>query len=180
MNQCWNIANRTLGNKLQWNRNRNLHIYIQENALENVVWKMAAILSRPQWIKSEFSPKYLQHTPHSSREAVEYLENHDIFPITGPLLRESIAERWIQDLCCVSSRLDIYIDGSVQDCSISSVLAMDILQSCTEPSTCNHIVYNSMLWWYLTIWHFISCIIQNETAETWKINFHKMQIKNNF
>ena len=27
-----------------------------------------------------------------------------------------------------------YIDGLVQDCSISSALAMEILQSCTEPS----------------------------------------------
>ena len=26
-----------------------------------------------------------------------------------------------------------YIDGLVQDCSISSALAMEILQSCTEP-----------------------------------------------
>ena len=35
------IVNRTLGNKLQWNINRNLNIFIQENAFENVVWKMA-------------------------------------------------------------------------------------------------------------------------------------------
>ena len=28
----------------------------------------------------------------------------------------------------------IYIDGLVQDCNISSVLAMEILQSCTKPS----------------------------------------------
>ena len=41
----------TLGNKLQWNLNRNLNIFIQENAFENVVWKMAAILSRPQCVK---------------------------------------------------------------------------------------------------------------------------------
>ena len=27
-----------------------------------------------------------------------------------------------------------YIDGLVQDCSISSALAMEILQSCTKPS----------------------------------------------
>ena len=29
-----------------------------------------------------------------------------------------------------------YIDGLVQDCSISSVLAMEILQSCTKPKIC--------------------------------------------
>ena len=30
---------------------RNLYIFIQENAFENVVWKMATILSRPQCVK---------------------------------------------------------------------------------------------------------------------------------
>ena len=39
LNQWWNIVNRTLGNKLQWNLNRNLYILIQGNALQNVVWK---------------------------------------------------------------------------------------------------------------------------------------------
>ena len=50
LNQCWNIVNWTLGNKFQWNLNRNLNIFIQENAFENVVWKMAAMLSRPQCV----------------------------------------------------------------------------------------------------------------------------------
>ena len=36
---------------LQWNLNRNLYIFVQENAFENVVWEMAAILSRPQRVK---------------------------------------------------------------------------------------------------------------------------------
>ena len=34
----------------QWNFNRNSNIFIQENAFENVVWKMAAILSRSQFV----------------------------------------------------------------------------------------------------------------------------------
>ena len=51
LNQCWNIVNWSLGNKLQWNLNWNLHIFIHENAFENVVRKLAAILFRPQWVK---------------------------------------------------------------------------------------------------------------------------------
>ena len=43
LNQCWHILNWNLRNKLQWNLNRNPFIFIQENAFENVVWKMAAI-----------------------------------------------------------------------------------------------------------------------------------------
>ena len=45
-----NIVNWTLGNKLQRNLNQNLNIFTEENAFENVVWKMAAILSRPQCV----------------------------------------------------------------------------------------------------------------------------------
>ena len=49
-NQYWNIVNWTIGNKLQWNINLDLYIFIQDNAFENVVWKMAAILSEPQCV----------------------------------------------------------------------------------------------------------------------------------
>ena len=59
LNQCWNIVNWALGNKLQWNLNRNLYIFIQENAFENVVWKMAAILSRPQCFKWHIGSFYI-------------------------------------------------------------------------------------------------------------------------
>ena len=35
-----------------------------------------------------------------------------------------------------------YIDGSVQDCSNSSALAMELLQSCTKPSiSCHYLQY---------------------------------------
>ena len=50
-NQCWNIVNWTLGNKLQWNFTRNSYIFIQEYPFENGVRKMASILSRPQCVK---------------------------------------------------------------------------------------------------------------------------------
>ena len=51
LNQWWNIVNWTLRNKLQWHFNRNLNIFIQENALEDVVCEMASIFSRPQCVK---------------------------------------------------------------------------------------------------------------------------------
>ena len=40
-----------IGNKLQWNLNHNQYIFIQENAFENVVCEMVAILSRGRWVK---------------------------------------------------------------------------------------------------------------------------------
>ena len=51
LNLWWNIVNWTLRNKLQRKFNRNSNIFIQENALENIVCEMASILSRPQWVK---------------------------------------------------------------------------------------------------------------------------------
>ena len=42
------IVNWTLGNKLQWNFNRNSNIFIQENAFESVICEMASILYQPQ------------------------------------------------------------------------------------------------------------------------------------
>ena len=51
LHQCCSIVNWTLRNKLQWNLSQYSYIFIQENAFENVIWKMAAILSRPQCVK---------------------------------------------------------------------------------------------------------------------------------
>ena len=50
LNQCWDVVNWTLGNKPRWNLNRNSHIFIQENAFQNAVWK---ILSQPQRVKQQ-------------------------------------------------------------------------------------------------------------------------------
>ena len=50
-NQCSDIVNWSLRNKLQWTFNHNSHIFIQDNAFENVVWKITAILPRSQCIK---------------------------------------------------------------------------------------------------------------------------------
>ena len=65
LNQCWNIVNWTLGNKIQWNLNRNSYIFIQENTFENVVWKMAAILSLPQCVNEMAQVHSLQWCDNS-------------------------------------------------------------------------------------------------------------------
>ena len=55
LNQWCNIVNWTLGNKLQWNLNRNSNIFIEENTFENVVCEMLFISSRPQCVKGSLS-----------------------------------------------------------------------------------------------------------------------------
>ena len=52
LKHCWDIVDWTLGNKLQWNFDWNSYILRQENLSENVVWKMAAILSGPQCVNA--------------------------------------------------------------------------------------------------------------------------------
>ena len=52
INQCWTIVNCTLRNKLHSNLNRNSYIFSPENSFENIVTKIAVILSRPQWVKT--------------------------------------------------------------------------------------------------------------------------------
>ena len=55
LNKCWNIVNRTLSNKLQWNFIRNSYILVQEGPFENIVYEMAAILSQPQCVNDELA-----------------------------------------------------------------------------------------------------------------------------
>ena len=58
----------TIGNKNQWNLNRNSNIFIQENAFENIVWKMTAILSRPKCVKKIFVKWWAQWLSASLRQ----------------------------------------------------------------------------------------------------------------
>ena len=47
---CWVIVNWTLRNKLQLNFNQNTKLFIHENASEDIICEMAAILSRGRWV----------------------------------------------------------------------------------------------------------------------------------
>ena len=71
LNQCWNIVGAKLGNKCRRNLKRDSYICIKENAFENVVWVMVAILSRSQYAKhpssTAASHKLLQYTTKEDR-----------------------------------------------------------------------------------------------------------------
>ena len=51
LNQWWKFVNSNLTNNIQWNHMRNSNIFVQENAFQNVVCEMAAMLSRPHCVK---------------------------------------------------------------------------------------------------------------------------------
>ena len=62
LNQWWNVVNWTQRNKFHLNFNRSSNLFIQENAFQHVVCKMAAILSRPQCFKKTFDLLFLWQT----------------------------------------------------------------------------------------------------------------------
>ena len=63
---------------------------------------------------------------------------------TNPLIWGLCCELEVWSMCYVGNFIAVtepdHIDGLVQDCSISSVLAMEILQSCTKPSIYFHTI----------------------------------------
>ena len=117
LNQCCNVVNSDLRNKLRWNLKRNSYIFRKENAFENVVCEMAAILSLLLYITSilKYSVRYSYiNQPKWTRLFLLYSlglphwrwsdsgwygmltsSNGNIFYVTGPLRRESIGNRWI-------------------------------------------------------------------------------------
>ena len=49
--------------------------------------------------------------------------------------------RHATDLSIKKTKTRVQFDGLVEDCSISSVIAIEILQSCTEPSNCYAVMH---------------------------------------
>ena len=108
LNQCWNIVHWTIGNKFQCNVNRNWYIFIKENPFENVVWKMSAILSRPQCVKTfhftghlTVSSKIYPSQPQTKKMfGINSLLHDDVikwkhFPRNWPFVRGIHRSRWI-------------------------------------------------------------------------------------
>ena len=54
LNLCYLIVNWTPRNKLQWNLSQTTKLFINENALENVVCEMAVIFIRGRWVDVYF------------------------------------------------------------------------------------------------------------------------------
>ena len=72
------IVNWTLGTKLRWNFKQNPFIFVLEIPFQNVVWKMAAILSRPQCVN------YLlifRSAACKNRGEINIINNNSIFPM---------------------------------------------------------------------------------------------------
>ena len=60
LNECWLIMKWALGNKFQWHLNGNNIFLKQYNAFENAFFKMAAIVSWPQCVRTTKQPRHLR------------------------------------------------------------------------------------------------------------------------
>ena len=105
LNQCWNIVNWTLMNKLRWKFDENSNVFIQENALENVGCEMASILSRRQcvyrdclwsfkqfkfplvtWAQNALQQRYPQSTFRASNyKRYQPIGDHISYPTDSPI-----------------------------------------------------------------------------------------------
>ena len=72
----------TLGNKYQWNFKQNAKLFINENAPENIVCEMAAILTRRRWVDARWHMHYWI-TIVSRNDTSPHLFNNK--PLTEPM-----------------------------------------------------------------------------------------------
>ena len=137
LNQCWNIVNWTHGNKFQWNLYRTPNISIQENALENVGWKMSAILSWPQCVNPITQGTTVPAPVKNPTFAFKRTGWRQLFLITA-------SQRW-KRLCQTSHDDAIDLDGA-----LFMLLAIDHasfpLWWLREYALCLIIIIKSELW----------------------------------
>ena len=91
-NQCWDIINWTLRKRLKWNFNRHLCIFIQENACENVVWKM----SQPQCVFQAYDFTHIVRNPSTLRVFCPFSDLSCLGNCRGELRHWF---RWVQNNC---------------------------------------------------------------------------------
>ena len=131
LNQCWNVVDWTLRHRLQWNLNRNSHIFFLENASENIVRKILAILLNRNVINSW----PLQSIPYSlffincSRHFLNTVRQKqngrhfgdDIFKCI--FLAENV---WISIDTCISLKF-------ICKCQINNISALDQIMAWHRP-----------------------------------------------
>ena len=143
LNQCWLVVNWTLGNKCQWKFDENETIFIQQNELENIICKKAAILSQPQCVNGCVFHS-LQPKPNTSKPAKD--TSRAYMTRQKPLYHN--CQLWAPDgqmLCtCDISKAQWYLDkglgGKMARCCGAAIL---ILVRCCVPVTL------SKAQWYL-------------------------------
>ena len=110
LNQCWNIVNWTLKNKLQWNFNRNSCLFIQENAFENVVCQNGGHLFQGRWVNIRLCPDQLELYDLFIDQIVLLIEYPQVFSLVGRFLHRKLVPEHRHVLTQASrNKLNIFV-----------------------------------------------------------------------
>ena len=108
---------------------------------------VARVLAYPMWLCCRLGEEWGISWVHWSKYSLVLLLHANFPPDIRKWHSKTCISGWdiILNLICVfiltHHGRGIHIDGLLQDCSISSALAMEILQSCTKP-----LIYRSVKW----------------------------------
>ena len=80
LNQCWNIVNKTLRKKLQWNFHRNSSIFIQDNAFESVVCERRPFCLGLNMLKCIIFQTNICETVHNAIMALKHILHYCLVP----------------------------------------------------------------------------------------------------
>ena len=72
LNQCWNIVNWALGNKHQWNLNRILYIFIQENVFEILILEWRSFCLGLNVLRQKAATATISHRVDNRHKCVHY------------------------------------------------------------------------------------------------------------
>ena len=109
LNQCWVIDNWTPGNIFQWNLNLNSIIFIQENAIENVVCLNGSNFVRGRWV-NQLKSVYISciYFPDEGKS----LEESDMTPYRTPhVVHDGIATPPTKSSTKPQPKLDLDVDN---------------------------------------------------------------------
>ena len=93
-------------NKFQWNCNRNSNFFIHENAFENVVCEMIAILSRLQSVCGIIWAVFYSEPPFTHDDVIKWKH----FPRYWPFVRGTQRSRWSPAQRPVTRSFDVFFD----------------------------------------------------------------------
>ena len=137
LNQRWNILNWTFGNQLHWNVNQNINIFIKENAFENVVWGITAILSQLQYVNTNPLVSHKSKLSFIKPEYMSYISQDVTERGPGGIKRSHVAN--------MKAPRTIFVAASVFILEEMSVNKMMWHRTPKHKKICRHVKYFSFL-----------------------------------
>ena len=146
LNQCRNIVNWTMRNKFQWKFHHNTTIFIQENAFENVVWKMVVIclglnVLRYSTRSIHYGLRYHNPDNRSSKKKSPYIVKFWVSGTKIEIFRFDVVNImifWSSTFMVLSYSIICYCDGTPRACRYHWCVVVDGLATNCRQVISNH------------------------------------------